>query len=50
VQIEGADSQHDVRDVTFRDVAIRGSKLTNESAGMRVGQHVTNVRCPTENE
>lgn len=48
VQVEGADAEHDVRDVTLQNVSIRGSKLTDESAHMRVGKHAENVRCLPE--
>ena len=43
VQIEGADAEHNVRDVTFENVSIAGSKLTKESAPVRIGSHTQNV-------
>jgi len=44
VQIEGADNEHDVRDVTFENVSIVGSKLTEGSKRVRIGKHTENVR------
>ena len=44
VQIQGADAEHDVQDVTFENVSILGSKLTKESAQLRIGENVQNVR------
>jgi hypothetical protein len=44
VQIQGADVEHDVRGVTFENVAILGSKLTRESAQLRMGEHASEVR------
>jgi hypothetical protein len=44
VQIQGADAEHDVRDVTFENVSIMGSKLTEESSGVRIGKYTENVR------
>lgn len=44
VQIQGADAEHDVRDVTFENVSILGSKLTRESTRLRFGSHVHDVR------
>ncbi|MHC4175983.1 MAG: glycosyl hydrolase family 28 protein [Planctomycetota bacterium] len=48
VQVEGADAEHDVRDVTFQNVSILQSKLTEDSVQMRVGRHAKNVRCAQE--
>lgn len=50
VQIEGADARHDVRGVTFENVSILGSKLTEESAPVRVGKHTSNVRWHAESK
>jgi hypothetical protein len=44
VQIQGADAEHDVRGVAFENVAILGSKLTKESAQLRMGEHASEVR------
>jgi hypothetical protein len=44
VQIEGADAEHDVRDVSFENVSIMGSKLTEGSSAVRIGKHTENVR------
>ncbi len=48
VQIEGADDEHDVRDVTFENVSIVGSKLTEGSRQVRIGKHTENVRFREE--
>ena len=48
VQIEGTDAEHDVRDVTFENVSIVGSKLTERSKPVRIGRHTKNVRFHTE--
>jgi hypothetical protein len=48
VQIEGADAEHDVRDVTFENVSIVGSKLTQQSGPVRIGSHTKNVRFNTK--
>ncbi len=44
VQIEGADAEHDVRDVTFENVSVLGSRLTEKSDSMRVGKNRGNIR------
>ena len=44
VQIQGADAHHDVRDVTFENVSIAGSKLTKESKNVRISGHTTNIQ------
>jgi len=44
VQIEGADAEHDVRDVTFENVSVLGSRLTEKSESMRVGKNTGNIR------
>ena len=43
VQIEGADAEHNVRDVTFENVSIAGAKLTRESGPVRIGNCTQNV-------
>jgi len=43
VQIEGADVEHNVRDVTFENVSIAGSKLSKESGSVQIGSHTQNV-------
>jgi hypothetical protein len=43
VQIQGADAEHDVRDVTFENVSITGSKLMESSKEMRIGEHTQDV-------
>jgi hypothetical protein len=48
VQMEGADAEHNVRDVTFENVSIVGSKLTEGSRRVRIGKHTENVRFHAE--
>jgi len=50
VQIEGADTEHDVRDVSFENVSIMGSRLTEGSSGVRIGKHTENVRFHSEGQ
>jgi hypothetical protein len=50
VQIEGADSEHDVRDVTFENVSIVGSKLTKDSASVQIGNHAKNMHFNTKGQ
>jgi len=50
VQIEGADAEHEVRDVTFKNVSIIDSKLTEESRQLRIKEHTENVRFHAESE
>ncbi len=44
VQIEGADEQHNVSDITFKNVQILDTPLTKDSPHMRIGKHVQAVR------
>lgn len=44
VQLAGADAEHDVREVVFADVSILAEPLTRESAAVRIGDHVHDVR------
>ncbi|MHC4534557.1 MAG: glycosyl hydrolase family 28 protein [Planctomycetota bacterium] len=44
VQIQGADTEHNVRDITFENVSIAGAKLERESKQMRIGKHTENLR------
>jgi pectate lyase len=44
IQIQGADAEHDVRNVTFENVSILGSKLTKESRQIRIGEHAQDIR------
>jgi len=50
VQMEGADAEHNVRDVTFENVSIVGSKLTEGSRRVRIGKHTENVRFHAETQ
>ncbi len=44
IRMEGADAEHNVRDVTFENVSILGSKQTEGSRRVRIGKHTENVR------
>lgn len=44
VQLEGADTEHNVRDVTFDDVTINGQPLAADQERLRIGKHVEGVR------
>ena len=48
VQIQGADAEHDVRDVSFENVSILGSTLTAESAPVQMREHTSDVRFSPE--
>jgi len=50
VQIEGADAEHDVRDVSFENVSIMGSRLLEGSSVVRIGKHTENVRFHAEGQ
>ena len=50
VQIQGADAEHNVRDVTFEDVSILGSKLTEASKEVRIGEHTQAVHFRPETQ
>ena len=43
VQLEGADAEHNVRDVTFENVTINGQPLAAGQNRLRIGQHVDGV-------
>ena len=44
VQLEGADPEHNVQDITFENVSIEGAKLKKESKQVRIGKHTENLR------
>ena len=48
VQIQGADAEHDVRDVTFENISIVDSKLTEKSKRVRIGEYTENIRFDSE--
>jgi len=48
IQVEGADAEHDVRDVIFEDISILGLKLTDDSARVQVGENTHGVRLATD--
>jgi len=43
IQVEGADETHDVRDVRFDGIMVRGSTLTREAPSVQVGKHTHDV-------
>jgi hypothetical protein len=45
IQLEGADAEHNVRDVTFEHVTINGQPLAAGQSRLRIGKHVEGVRC-----
>ncbi len=44
VQVEGADAEHDVQDVTFENVSILGEKLTQGAGRVRLGENAKDIR------
>ena len=48
VQLEGADAEHDVSDVTFENVSVAGSKLTKKSKSVHIGKHTRNIQFRAE--
>lgn len=50
VQIQGADAEHNVRDVTFENISIVESKLTEESKRVRNGDHTENISFHAETQ
>ena len=48
VQIQGADAEHDVRDVTFENISIVDSKLTEKSKRVRIGEYTENISFHAE--
>jgi len=44
VQVQGADAEHDVQDVTFENVSILGSKLAEGSPGVKIGENTKAIR------
>jgi hypothetical protein len=50
VQIHGADAEHNVRDVTFENVSIRGEKLDSHSERVRLGEYTQNINFRVQNQ
>ena len=44
VQVQGADAEHDVQDVTFENVSILGSKLTEGASRVKIGENTKDIR------
>jgi hypothetical protein len=44
LRLQGANAQHEVRDVVFDDLTILGSEFTADSPRLKVGEHVQGVR------
>jgi len=49
VQIEGADAEHDVNDVTFSNVSILGKRLSDNSKYLRTSEHTQDIRFSEKN-
>lgn len=50
VQIEGADAEHNVRDVAFENVSILGEKLVEGSSRVKIGEHTKDIRFSAETQ
>ncbi len=48
VQVLGADAEHDVLGVSFENVSILGSKLTEKSPSVRIGEHTRDIRFKSD--
>lgn len=46
IQVSGADSEHDVRGVTFENISILGAKLMQNSPEVLLGPHVEGIQLP----
>ena len=44
VQIQGADAEHNVRDITFENISIAGAKLEKQSKRVRIGKNTENLK------
>ncbi len=44
VQIQGADAEHNVRDITFENVSIAGTKLDKQSRRVHIGKNTENLK------
>ena len=44
VQLEGADAEHTVENVSFENVTILGQPVTRATPGVSIGKNVENVR------
>jgi len=44
VQLEGADAEHTVENVSFENVTILGQPVTRGTQGVSIGKNVENVR------
>lgn len=48
IQIQGADTEHDLRDVTFENVSIVGSQLSESSSRLHLGEYTKDIRLQGE--
>ncbi len=48
VELEGADTEHGVSDVTFKNIQILDTPLTEQAPQLRIGEHVKAVRFPKQ--
>jgi hypothetical protein len=44
VQIQGADAEHNVRDITFENISIIGEKLKRQSNRVLIGKYTENLK------
>jgi hypothetical protein len=50
LQIQGANAEHNVRDITFENISIVDSKLTEESKRVRIGEHAENIKFDSKTQ
>jgi hypothetical protein len=50
VQIQGADAEHDVQDVIFKNITILGEPLTPESSRVKIGEHAKDIQFRTDTQ
>lgn len=50
VQMDGPDEKYNVQNVLFQNVTITGAKLTRDSANVRLGENVGNIRFVEESQ
>jgi hypothetical protein len=50
VQLQGADAEHDVQDVIFKNITILGEPLTRESSRVKIGEHAKDIQFRTDTQ
>lgn len=48
VQIEGADAEHDVQNVTFENMSVLGQRLVEDSNRVKTGEHIKGINFTKE--